>query len=139
MCRPGSQLVAPRSSGGDRTPFRVRPAAEAVNEELRTAVVEVSVFIGFHYARGSAFDTPFWRDARSRGHHELDTSVPRVIRERFDRHLEVGSALDADQVRAAADRGELTRALDGADPSPTFGGFSVAGFSQVAAGIGYEV
>jgi tryptophan halogenase len=120
-----------------RSPAMAALLVDAIDDQMRTSMLEVSLFIGFHYACGSAYDSPFWRDAKARFHRDLEVSVPGDIRRRFEANLRLGRALDVDAVRAAADEAELAAVLSAHDLPPSFGGISPVGFSQVAAGLGY--
>lgn len=121
-----------------RSPAMAGRLVDEIDGQARAAVLEVSLFIGFHYACGSAFDSPFWRDARARFRSDVETRVPPEVRGRFQRQLRLGTELDAERIRAAADGAELRAALGEGGLEASFGGISPAGFAQVAAGIGYR-
>ncbi len=120
---------------GGRIATRLVPE---LNRQIVNLVLEVSLFIGWHYAEGSVFDTEFWRGAQARFRRGLVELVPADIRARFLEQVERASHVRTAQlalVRTAAD-------LDRLFPEhrsfpPPFGGMTPLGFAQVARGIGY--
>ena len=109
----------------------------ALNQEIVRLVLEVSLFIGWHYKEGSLFDTRFWRGAQRRFHEGLDHAIPADMRTRFFEQIAHASRVrvgDIAQVKRASD-------LDVLIPQhrtfpADFGGMTPLGFAQVGRGIG---
>lgn len=124
--------LATRSTG----PRMARDLAANVNAALRRTAIEVSLFIAWHYAAGSAHDTPFWKNARRGFAQGLSRGVPAEVRARFDAHLERAAEFSAAEVLAARTRKELERLLQGSPAFPIpFGGMTPLGFAQMAEGL----
>jgi tryptophan 7-halogenase len=109
----------------------------SLNQSFRQTVIEVSLFIAWHYAHGSAFDTPFWTSARRRFQHGLREGVPSSVRASFEEQRERASELSAGDVVRARTRADLDHMLRRQTAFPTpFGGMTPLGFVQVAEGLG---
>lgn len=122
----------------EASPALANQLARELNRQIVELVMEVSLFIGWHYAEGAPFDTPFWRGARERFQQGLDL-VPPHVRERFFEQLEHAAPLesvDFAQIRTAADLDRLLPQHRGFPPP--FGGMTPMGFAQVGRGIGYR-
>jgi tryptophan 7-halogenase len=109
-----------------------------LNRRIVELVLEVSLFIGWHYVEGSAFDTEFWRGARRRFRQGLDQLVPPGMRARFQEQVAHASRIRTADIAGVKSPADLDR-LFPAHRSfpPPFGGFTPLGFAQVAEGIGY--
>lgn len=111
--------------------------AGALNEEIVRLVLEVSLFVGWHYNEGSAFDTPFWRGAQRRFHEGLIEAIPTNMRTRFFEQIAHASRIrvgDIAQVKHVSDL-DLLIPQHRTFPAP-FGGMTPLGFAQVGMGIG---
>ena len=108
----------------------------ALNASFRRTVMEVSLFIAWHYAEWSVFDTPFWTRAGRRFQHGLRHGVPPNVRGSFEEQIERASELSADDVVRARTQADLDdiRRRHAAFPA-TFGGMTPVGFVQVAEGL----
>ena len=127
----GRTLELSRRPMEDRAPARL-------NEHLIDFVREIELFIGWHYAHGSRFDTPFWDHARAawdQGLARLRVEAPDAV-ERFERQLALGAAYPVG-LAGAADPEDMDR-LEGQGPPAVgdFGGFLTPSFGKVGQGIG---
>lgn len=127
-------LLLDRNSGFSRT-SSIDEGVRAVNTLMRDLVREVALFVSFHYAEGSIYDTPFWRHGRAcfarwRLHGQND-------RPRFETFLERGR-MHAPALADAANVLELDR-LQGPQlmQEDTYGGFLDLSFAKVGHGIGF--
>lgn len=107
----------------------------AVNTLLRDLVREVALFVSFHYAEGSIYDTPFWRHGRTcfaRWRvHEPNQGL------RFETFLERGRT-HAPALANAASVSELDGMLGPQlAHEDTYGGFLDLSFAKVGHGIGF--
>lgn len=120
-----------------------RIAADLVGELNRRyveLVLEVSVFVGWHYAEGSVFDTEFWRRARARFHRDVDSAVPAAVRERFLDQVDHAFRVMPGALAALRTAADLERVIpEHRRFPPPFGGMTPLGFAQVARGIGYSL
>jgi tryptophan 7-halogenase len=111
-----------------------------LNRQVVDLILGVSLFVGWHYSLGSAFDTAFWREARAEFRRGLDELVSAEVRARFFEQLEYASRVPVPElgsIRTAADMDHVVPG-HGDFPAP-FGGISAVGFAQVGRGIGDPV
>lgn len=126
-----------RNLGLSRRPMEDR-TAEDLNRHLIGFVREIEVFIGWHYAMGAPFESPFWshavRTVRD-GIDRLRLEAPEVIR-RFDEYAARGAQYPAG-LAVSAEPDEMD-ALESAGPPATgdYGGFLTPSFGKVGYGIG---
>lgn len=117
---------------------RKHPSAIAVyNRKLGSFILKNSLFIGWHYACGSPYDTEFWRRAKER-FEAARQAVPGPMVETFDAYAEAARSMpglelplieDAEQWRA-----EVFPLLTSLKP---FGNFSQLNFAQIGHGLGF--
>lgn len=113
-----------------------RDLVTTVNVAVRRTVIEVSLFVAWHYAAGSRFATPFWTHAQERFRRGLGDSVSEEVRALFETHLERASEFSAAEILALRSKSDLEWFLHGRDPfPPPFGGITPLGFAQVADGL----
>lgn len=96
------------------------------NKNCFNFVLKVALFVGWHYASGSCFDTEFWHFAKSNFEKEIKKLENQELLGDFKKYLQAGSKLNSWQF--------LT---NGGFIKSTFGGFPVASFFEVGHGIGY--
>jgi tryptophan 7-halogenase len=99
---------------------------KASNEFLMTMLWKVALFVGWHYACGSCFDTEFWHFAKSNFNQEIKNLQNESLLRAFKRCLDAGS--------------DLNNQLFFPQLNPlreTFAGFTPASFCEVGYGIGY--
>jgi len=110
---------------------------DLINGHLRRTVQAVALFVSWHYACGSAYDTRFWRFARSNFLHPDVGHGDATLLAEFGRYARAGAALpisDLAHLRDAAyyeDAIKPTLGLGG-----VIGGFGVPSFAQIGHGIG---
>ena len=97
-----------------------------INNELLKTVWKVALFVGWHYASGSCFDTDFWLFAKSNFEKEIKKLENKDLVCSFEKYLQAGSKFD--YWRFASGDSYIKN---------TFGGFPVASFYEVGHGIGY--
>ena len=100
-------------------------------------VVEVGLFVGWHYAAGSRFDTPFWEHAKRGFEVGIESREVRSVRSTFERFVEEGLRLPR-ELALRGDVGEIDEMLAAESTSSTFGGFHVESFAKVGHGMHYH-
>ena len=132
--RAATRLISDRDPIPGTDPREV----ESYNAFIRSYIIRNSLFIAWHYACGSRWDTPFWRYAkqgiaRARGR---DWAHPHVAD--LDAFVEAGRGLPGRRLPDYEDQDEWDREV-----YPLlklyrpFGNFSELNFAQVGHGIGY--
>jgi tryptophan halogenase len=107
-----------------------------LNDRIRDLILELSLFIGWHYASGSIYDTPFWRSARARFRQGLLELVPKEIGTRLVEQLQHASRLPLERIRAIRSAADLDRLVAQFQEFPRpFGGISPIGFAQLREGL----
>jgi tryptophan halogenase len=116
------------------------PLEEGLNRQIHDLVMEISLFVGWHYAEGSCFDTRFWREAKARFERGLNEGVPAAMRARFFDQLAHASRVRHVGIASLVTHQDFDRLVPEhrAFPPP-FGGMTPLGFVQVARGIGYAM
>lgn len=113
-------------------------ALQLFNAEIYRAVRSVALFVSWHYARGSAYDTRFWRHARDRFEQAQTNLQPTSIDREFERFLQAGERFPASSMDLIGSRDGYERFI-----KPhlrirgDFGGFDELSFAQIGRGIGY--
>lgn len=112
------------------------PAPDEVNLALAATMDEVATFIGWHYAGGSPFDTPFWQRAQD----AFETWRAKLSAEQADRFnvfVERGGALPPALATAASIEAvdALVESLE--QHGETYGGFLDISFTKVGHGINW--
>ena len=99
---------------------------KASNEFLLNMLWKVALFVGWHYACGSCFDTEFWHFAKSNFNQEIKNMQNETLLRAFKRCLDAGSDLNNQLFFP-----ELNAFRE------TFAGFTPASFCEIGYGIGY--
>lgn len=111
---------------------------EAFNEGMVGFVCRNSLFVAWHYACGSLWDTAFWRYARQGLERARNSDVARDHLEEMGEFVEAGRTLPALALSGCKDQETWDREV-----YPLlriyrpFGNFSELNFAQVGHGIGY--
>ncbi|MEM9521439.1 MAG: tryptophan 7-halogenase [Actinomycetota bacterium] len=110
--------------------------AAAAGASLATTIDETASFVGWHYACGARFDTPFWHRAEAAFDRWFERQAA-GHRRRFDEYATRGAAL-TEQLAQAQTIPEVDALLAPGDTElGTFGGFLDASFAKVGHGIGW--
>ena len=111
---------------------------EDFNEAIATYVCRDSLFLAWHYACGSRWDTPFWQYARRGIDRARASDVARGHLDEMQAFVDAGRPLPGLALSAYEDQGrwddEIHPLLSLYRP---FGNFSELNFAQVGHGIGY--
>jgi 2-polyprenyl-6-methoxyphenol hydroxylase-like FAD-dependent oxidoreductase len=111
---------------------------EAFNEGMVAFVCCNSLFVAWHYACGSLWDTPFWEYARQGMERARNSDLARDHLAEMEEFVEAGRALPGPALGACKDQEtwdrEVYPLLSIYRP---FGNFSELNFAQVGHGIGY--
>lgn len=119
------------------SPTMAERLVAGVNRECVDLVLETSVFLGWHYAGGSSYDTPFWQTAERRFWEAMKDGIPDRVRSAFNAQLRCAQGIPPDLVRATASARDVDGLVGRFGPFPApFGGMTPLGFTQVASGIG---
>lgn len=111
---------------------------EAFNLAMLSYVSCDSLFVAWHYACGSRWDTPFWQYARRGIERARNNPLARALLANMEEFIEAGRALPGLALSECSDQGQWER-----DVYPLlrlyrpFGNFSELNFAQVGHGIGY--
>jgi tryptophan halogenase len=96
------------------------------NDNLFNLILKLALFIGWHYAIGSCFDTDFWQFSKSNFSREIEKLENKDLKGKFEKYLQAGAEFNDWQVFT-----------DSSSLIGSFGGFPVASFYEVGHGIGY--
>jgi tryptophan halogenase len=111
---------------------------EDFNGEMLSYVCRDSLFLAWHYACGSRWDTPFWHYARQGIERARTNAMVRAHLPDMEEFVEAGRALRGLALSAYEDQERWEREVY---PMLTlyrpFGNFSELNFAQVGHGIGY--
>jgi hypothetical protein len=102
---------------------------QAFNKNLFEFVLKIALFVSWHYANGSCFDTAFWRLTKSKfeqGMEQIEDIGNQKIFSKFKHYLQSGAEFDNWQ-----------SLLLGSFSEKIFWKFSVASFYEVGQVIGY--
>ncbi len=116
-----------------------RPSVLAENNrELAESIQAVGRFVSWHYARGSVYDTPFWRQARRGFEHALDLQRETAVGCKFQAWLAGGAQIPEAYLPFVRDR-EIYAAKIApmVQMDDSVGGFDEVNFAQVGYGLGY--
>jgi Tryptophan halogenase len=111
---------------------------EVFNRGMLSYVCCDSLFVAWHYACGSRWDTPFWQYARRGIERARNNPAARAHLAHMEEFIEVGRALPGLSLSAYEDQNQWDREV-----YPLlrlyrpFGNFSELNFAQVGHGIGY--
>lgn len=110
----------------------------ALNEGLLSYVRRNAIFLGWHYAAGSRFESPFWAHARqSLGRAAAHPGLA-ADAERFGTYLRAAARLRVDDLHQIADRAQWAREVfPRLRLHRPFGNFSTLNVAQVGHGIGW--
>jgi tryptophan 7-halogenase len=107
-----------------------------VNDHLFNFVEQVALFVSWHYARGSSFDTSFWRHARCRSESFRKQAAP--LAPRCDFEAFVASAAEWPRELAfVRTREEFELIPFARESDEVCGGFLKDSFAKVGHGIAY--
>ncbi|MEM7113870.1 MAG: tryptophan 7-halogenase [Chloroflexota bacterium] len=105
------------------------------NNHMQRTMREFALFIGWHYAQGSPYDSPFWRFAQENWQTRYTNWPDENSRARFEQFLAAGQeaprlAQEADVMQQTFERGDVPR-------FDMFSGWSAASFAEIGHGIGH--
>ena len=113
---------------------------DLLNQLMVRTVQAVALFVGWHYACGSRYETPFWRFARANYEESLSRHAGTGLLADFQRFVQAGAQVPVSHLEQMRDRGFYEEkigpqlALEG-----EMGGFGILSFAQIGRGIGaYE-
>jgi tryptophan 7-halogenase len=113
-------------------------AIEAFNRAMRSYVCRDSLFLAWHYACGSRWETSFWQHARGGIERARNSEIARPHVTAMAEFVEAGRALPGLALSAYDDQDQWEREI-----YPLlrlyrpFGNFSELNFAQIGHGIGY--
>jgi tryptophan halogenase len=110
---------------------------DLLNEHLIGTVQAIALFVGWHYACGSRYDTPFWRFAQTNHEESLSRHAGAGLLTDLQRFVQAGTQVPDSQLEHIRDTQIYEQevrpnlAIDG-----EMGGFGVLSFAQIGHGIG---
>jgi tryptophan halogenase len=111
---------------------------EAFNEGMVGFVCRNSLFVAWHYACGSRWDTAFWQYARQGMERARSSDIARRHLEEMEEFVEAGRALPGRALSVWEDQESWDREVYPLlSIYRPFGNFSELNFAQVGHGIGY--
>lgn len=140
----GSAIVLARAAGHWMAEHATQAGAEAevadYNQALLTNVCRDSLFLAWHYAGGSCWDTPFWRHARQGLDRARATPWAAAQLDAMKPFVAAGRRLPGPELAACGSQDEWDRRiLPLLKLFRPYGNFSELNFAQVGHGIGcYE-
>ncbi|QDT09166.1 tryptophan 7-halogenase [Planctomycetes bacterium K23_9] len=110
-------------------------ATDRINRIHEDTLIKISIFIAWHYAAGSQYDTPFWQTAKQR--FQQVTQAPELgqIFRQFDELLAQSNSVSAAALAELNTPTDLERWGMNGPAQPNFGGYNKLSFSQLAAGL----
>jgi tryptophan halogenase len=103
---------------------------------IRT-VQAVALFVGWHYACGSAYDTPFWRFAQANHEESLSRHAGTELLADFQQFVQAGSKIPESRLEQIRDRRVFEEEIrPQISLAGEMGGFGVHSFAQIGHGIG---
>jgi len=129
--------IREHDAGADPDPTEV----EAVNRSMTSYIVRNSLFIAWHYACGSRWDTPFWSHARGAMERAQASPVARSHLTDMQGFIDAGRALPGHDLPSIVDQAQWDREVYPLlKVFRPFGNFSELNFAQVGHGMGlYDV
>jgi Tryptophan halogenase len=111
---------------------------EAFNEMMLSYMCCDSLFVAWHYACGSRWDTPFWQYARCGIERARNNPIARTHLALMQQFVEAGRASPGQALSVCEDQDQWEReVLPLLRLYRPFGNFSELNFAQVGHGIGY--
>jgi 2-polyprenyl-6-methoxyphenol hydroxylase-like FAD-dependent oxidoreductase len=111
---------------------------EDFNRLMLSYVCRDSLFIAWHYASGSRWDTPFWQYARRGIERARNSALGRAHLTDMEEFMEAGRALPGIELSRYSDQEQWDREIYPLlSLYRPFGNFSVLNFAQVGHGIGF--
>ncbi|NEO32636.1 MAG: tryptophan 7-halogenase [Symploca sp. SIO3C6] len=117
---------------------------QVLNRYLLKNIYKLSLFVGWHYAMGSAFDTEFWRFAKSNFQQGIQKLEDQEIIAEFDDYLQTGFDFDdpINQHEIFVNKTTQFQAIDdetnlAESNIKTFSQFPPQSFAEVGYGMGY--
>jgi tryptophan 7-halogenase len=107
-----------------------------INDHLFQFVEQVGLFVSWHYARGSSFDTPFWRKARCNFYSFREQLAPSATGREFDAFVASASAWPRD-LAFVRSREEFDLIPFEQGSTQACGGFLKDSFAKVGHGMNY--
>jgi tryptophan halogenase len=110
---------------------------DLLNRLMIRTVQEVALFVGWHYARGSVYDTPFWRFARANHGESLSRHAGTELLSDFRRFVQAGSQIPEAHLEQVRDKRVFEAEIrPHISLGGEMGGFGVHSFAQIGRGIG---
>ena len=104
---------------------------QVFNNHLCNYLHQVALFVSWHYAMGSCFNTPFWQFAKSNFTTEVNKLDNQKVLGEFEQYLDNGSRL-AHPIKKHKEFCQTAPALIN-----SYGQFPASSFAEVGYGIGY--
>jgi len=110
---------------------------DLLNQHLIRTVQAVALFVGWHYACGSLYDTPFWRFAQANYEESLSKHAGSGLFADFQRFIQASAQVPDSHLEHLRDTPVYEQeirphlALDG-----EMGGFGILSFAQIGHGLG---
>jgi tryptophan halogenase len=108
-----------------------------MNRLMIRTVQEVALFVGWHYACGSVYDTPFWDYAQANHGESLFRHSGTDLLADFQRFVQAGSKLRDTRLEQIRDRRVFEEEIrPRISLGGEMGGFGVHSFAQIGHGMG---
>ncbi len=111
-------------------------AIERINRIHEDTLLKVSVFIAWHYAAGSIYDTPFWQVAADRFHRMAQQSAFAPLIQQLDRMQNAAAMISPSLLAELSTDDAIKLQFPAETASENFGGYSKFSFAQIALGLG---
>ncbi|MGB7348153.1 MAG: tryptophan 7-halogenase [Pirellulaceae bacterium] len=111
-------------------------AADRINRIHEDTLLKVSIFIAWHYAAGSRYDTPFWQTAADRFHDLTGLPVLSSIFQKFDAIRNEADEIPLSTLSQLNTADDVIRHSLGDLTQGNFGGYNKLSFAQIASGLG---
>jgi tryptophan halogenase len=108
-----------------------------LNDRFFQFMQEVSLFISWHYACGSGYQTAFWQFARSNFESTLATLAGTTVPGRFAQSLQSGARVSLHELREIKNLLTDKPVFYAPAPGSTFGGYRLESFAEIGHGLDY--
>ncbi len=108
-----------------------------LNERFFQFMQEVSLFISWHYACGSGYQTAFWQFARSNFEGTLANLAGTAVPDRFAQYLHGGARVSLNELREIKNLPTDKPVFYAPSPGSTFGGYRLESFAEIGHGLDY--
>lgn len=114
-------------------------AIDRINRIHEDTLLKVSIFIAWHYAAGTIYDTPFWQNATDRFQQLQEVPALAKILQQFATIQQSAATISDTTLAALNTTDDVTGHSLGNLHQEIFGGYTKLSFAQIARGLALEI